>query len=92
MRLKRSVLSAAIVYIALTLGYEVLGLIPEAFDLLETLVRTFDGTLNVTFVDKAWGLISSIYVYAKAIILLLLAFKAYKGKAVELGFVKKLVG
>ena len=90
--LKRSALSAAVIYIAFGLGYELLSLIPGGFDLIEELVRACDGSLNVSFIDKAWSLITSVYYYAQNIVFLILAWKAYKGKAVELSFVKKLVG
>ena len=90
--LKRTALSAAIIYVGFALLVEVLSVIPDGFNLLENIVYTFDGSLNVAIVDKIWNLLSSIISYARGIVFLVLAFNAYKGKAVELAFVKKLIG
>ena len=89
--LKRSALSATIIYIAFALLTEVLGLIPDGFNLIEEFVRVCDGTLNVSEIDEYWYLLRTIINYARDIVFLILAFKAWKGKAVEIGFVKKLV-
>ncbi len=90
--LKRKALSAAVVYVGFLLVNELISLIPNAFSLLESFVSLCKGTLNVYIVHRIANMLTSIVGFARDVMMLLFAFKAWKGKDVELGFVKKLLG
>lgn len=90
--LKRTALTAAIVYVGFILINELIGLIPGAFGLLEDLVSLCKGTLNVYIVHQISNLLYAIVNFVRDILMLVFALKAWKGGNVELGFVKKLLG
>ena len=90
--LKRKALTAAIVYVSFALISELIGLVPNGFSLLQDFVSLCKGSLNVSIVYKICNLLTSVISYARDILFLILAFNAGKGKNVELGFVKKLLG
>ena len=90
--LKRKALTAALVYVGFMLINELIGLIPGAFGLLEDFVSLCKGSLNVYIVQRIANLLYSIVNFARDLLMLVLALKAWKGNDVELGFVKKLLG
>ena len=90
--LKRTAISAAIVYVGFLLINELISLIPNGFNLLENFVSLCKGNLYVPIIDRIANLLNSIVSFARDIMMLVFAYKAFKGKDVELGIVKKLIG
>lgn len=89
--LKRKALSAAIVFIGFALVSELISLLPSALSLIESFVDLCDGRLNVYIVHQICNLLNTVVYFVRDVYMLLFAYRAFKGKDVEMSFVKKLI-
>ena len=89
--LKRKTVSAAIVYVGFALLIEFISVILNARSFLVGFVELCDGRLDIYVVYEICSLLNTAVYLARDIFMLLFAYRAFKNKDVELGFVKKLL-
>lgn len=89
--LKRKALSAAIIYVGFLLFGKLFSLILDAFGIIDHLVTLAKGRFDVDIIGAIANLLNYTVYFVRDVLMLVLAFRAWKGKDVELDFVKKIL-
>lgn len=88
--LKVSALTALLVTLAASLINAVIGLLPDAVNVLESLLSVFKEHLSVAFLDNLYAFFARLISLLKTVAMLFLAGMCLLNKPVQLPFIKKL--
>ncbi len=89
--LKKYALSALAMLISFSLITCVVGVLPEMVNFVDSFVALFNGSCSAPIVDTIYYLVLYAVEIIKVIVFVLFATMAFKGKAVTVPFISKLV-
>lgn len=87
--LKKHALTTLLVAICISVVNLLIGVLPEVVDLFRTFAAIFDEYVESGAVSSLSGFLYAALSLAKTVVFLVLAWKAYKGRYVKLGFIEK---
>lgn len=89
--LKRTVIKALAVMACFSFASLLINLIPDAFDVIQSLVRLFDKTISISFVDRLFNLFNTALTFLKYLAYVVLTYKALTYGTVNIPVVDKLI-
>lgn len=87
--LKKHALTTLLVAVCISVINLLIGVLPDVVDLFRTFAAIFDEYVEGGAVSSLSGLLYAVLSLAKTVVFLVLAWKAYKGRYVKLGFIEK---
>jgi len=82
--LKKAVVKALVVTVAFSLISAIIGLIPNAISLVDSLCSIFDGHFSILFVSRFINFINVVLSVFEKLLMLAFAFLALDGKTIKL--------
>lgn len=89
--LKRTGIKAMVLLVSFSLLSLIIGLIPDALQIIDNLVDVFKGDFDVAVVYKIESVLLNIVSYVKTIVFFVLGIKALKQSTLAIGFVEKVI-
>ena len=89
--LKKSAVKALVVSLAISVVSVVIGFIPDAMSMIDSLVGIFGGHFSIGFIYSFISLISTALAVLEKLLFLGLAFMATSNKTIKLPFVDELI-
>jgi len=88
--LKNTALTAAALALAFSLVNALIGLLPSVVNLFTSLLGIFTVNVNTWLLDSIFNFFYQAVSLLKTVVMLAMAFLAFKGKVFEIPFLKKL--
>ena len=88
--LKKNAVLAVCIQLAFSLVNTLIGLLPDVIGVFTSLLSIFTLDLSTWIINNIFNFFYNVLGLAKTLVLLVMAFLAYKGKTFELPFLNKL--
>lgn len=82
--LKKAVVKALVVTVAFSLASAIIGLIPNAINIVDSICNIFGGGFSILFISRFINLINTLLNVFQKLLMLAFAFLALDGKTIKL--------
>ena len=82
--LKKAVVKALVVTVAFSLASAIIGLIPNAINIVDSICNIFGGSFSILFISRFINLINTLLNVFQKLLMLAFAFLALDGKTIKL--------
>ena len=82
--LKKAVVKALVVTVAFSLASAIIGLIPNAINIVDDICNVFGGSFGIGFISRFINLINTLLSVFQKLLMLAFAFLALDGKTIKL--------
>ena len=89
--LKKSAVKAMAVLLLFSFAIAVLGLIPDCFDVIDSILGIFKGSFNIAFISRIISCLTTILRFVEKLLFLGLGLKAFNQGTIPVPFVDSLV-
>lgn len=89
--LKKTVVKVMLILVTFSAANAVIGLIPDAINLVDSLLGIFKGHFSIPFISSIVSLCRDILSVLEKLIFLLLGFKAFNQGTVKISFIDRVI-
>lgn len=89
--LRRTAVKAAVLTFLFSIGYTLIGLLPEVIGVIGSIVYIFGGSFHISFISNLCSALSNVLGLVETVLLLALSLKATKQSTIVVGFVDQIV-
>ena len=89
--LRKNSVKAVILLISFSAARTLIGLIPDAISLIDSVVSLVGGSFGILFVSRLVSLCNNVLSVLKTLVFLVLGFKAFNQGTIKIGFVDRML-